>query len=358
MDHKTCIAVVFWDDRYAPILGRKEEINMNEKPISYKISKPKKTSSELVDMMKVEKGITFSAISEKDAEEYLAQKNNYLRTASYRKNYGKTDPDEGQYVNLDFQALADLSFIDTELRMILLRITLDIEHTLKVSLLKDMEDNQTENGYDIVKEFLDGHKRVKRKICNQSKKFYTGNLINKYFEIAEGNASSKAKITKIDCPAWVFVELLTFGDFLDFHKYYCDKYDRTALALDDNVVNPIKELRNTCAHNNCLLTDLHKQLNTKASQIISEYVSTNSRISSHQRKKRLRSRPLYDITCLLYGEKIFISPQIRYRHSTYWYDFLQSIECYKESLGENQLLVSSYTFLKKMIDFAYSDVYN
>ena len=40
-------------------------------------------------MLKDEKGITFSIMSETEAAEYLSKRNNYMRTASYRKNYAK-----------------------------------------------------------------------------------------------------------------------------------------------------------------------------------------------------------------------------------------------------------------------------
>lgn len=49
-------------------------------------NKPKLTAKQLVTKMKVEKGISFSKFSEKRAEKYLFDINNYLRTASYRKN--------------------------------------------------------------------------------------------------------------------------------------------------------------------------------------------------------------------------------------------------------------------------------
>ena len=52
-------------------------------------NKPKLTAKQLVTKMKVEKGISFSKFSEKHAEKYLFDINNYLRTASYRKNYQK-----------------------------------------------------------------------------------------------------------------------------------------------------------------------------------------------------------------------------------------------------------------------------
>ena len=47
--------------------------------------KPKKTAEELVQMLHDEKGIQFHLISEEQAVECFSQRNNYLRTASYRK---------------------------------------------------------------------------------------------------------------------------------------------------------------------------------------------------------------------------------------------------------------------------------
>lgn len=49
--------------------------------------KPKMTSKALVDKLRDEKGVSFKYVTEDNAEKYLAQINNYLRTASYRKNY-------------------------------------------------------------------------------------------------------------------------------------------------------------------------------------------------------------------------------------------------------------------------------
>ena len=42
----------------------------------YKIDKPKQTAQQLINKMKVEKGIKFKYISENDAETYLTNVNN------------------------------------------------------------------------------------------------------------------------------------------------------------------------------------------------------------------------------------------------------------------------------------------
>lgn len=52
--------------------------------------KPKKTVEEIVDKMKKDKGITFNYMSRLKAIEFLSSTNNYLRTASYRKNIRNT----------------------------------------------------------------------------------------------------------------------------------------------------------------------------------------------------------------------------------------------------------------------------
>lgn len=55
-----------------------------------KSNKPKQTAQQLVCKIKNEKGISFNYISEADAENYLLNVNNYLRTAAYKKTTKNT----------------------------------------------------------------------------------------------------------------------------------------------------------------------------------------------------------------------------------------------------------------------------
>lgn len=104
--------------------------------MSNRSEKPKHSAQELVCKMRDEKGIVFSLISEKEAEHYLSDINNFLRIASYRKNYEKNQAgkNKGKYRNLDFAYLVDLSSVDMHLRYMILKMTIDIEHALKVRL--------------------------------------------------------------------------------------------------------------------------------------------------------------------------------------------------------------------------------
>ena len=55
---------------------------------------------------------------------------------------------------LDFAYLKELALMDTLLRDIILELSLIIEHILKFKLLKHLTNNNIENGYKIVEEFL------------------------------------------------------------------------------------------------------------------------------------------------------------------------------------------------------------
>ena len=193
--------------------------------------KPKRTSKELVGMLKEEKGVTFKYTSEEKAAKYFEEVNNYLRTASYRRNYQKYQNGKdlkGKYIDLDFAYLQELSTIDMHLRNIITKMCIDIEHDLKVILLKNLEMNSKEDGYTIVDTFLTANPYIVGKIEAASASPFAGDLIQKYFTVEREFNHKKGKkenrIKGFDCPVWVLMELLTFGDFIHFYEYYYRVY--------------------------------------------------------------------------------------------------------------------------------------
>ena len=90
-------------------------------------------------------------------EKFLNESNYYMKLASYRTNYpkyGDTSKKNGQYINLEFAYLKELSTIDMHLRYIIMEMCLDIEHYLKVKFLRAIENNPDEDGYDIIRRFV------------------------------------------------------------------------------------------------------------------------------------------------------------------------------------------------------------
>ena len=141
------------------------------------------------------KGVTFKYSTEEKAAEYLTDKNNYLRTAAYRKNYQKYNNGSNirKYIDLDLSYLQDLSTIDMHFRFLVSKMCLDIEHDLKVRMLKDIETDPTTDGYDIVNVFLSHNNYIIGKLEATSASPFISDLIHKYFTVQRVYNSQKEK---------------------------------------------------------------------------------------------------------------------------------------------------------------------
>ena len=311
------------------------------------INKPKRSAAQLIKQLE-EKGVKFNIISRVEAYKFLRERNNYMRVASYRKNYEKDKfgKNEGKYKNLDFAYLKELSTIDMYLRQHIIKMCLDIEHCLKVQLLNHLETNSAENGYQIVNDFLNETKNsyIISSIQRKTKATYSGDLIKHYFCYTYKNEKYV-----FDCPAWVLTELLQFGDFLNFYKYYCDRYK--VKCIEKPILNLVKSLRNACAHNNCLLHDLHKGNETGAPTNISKYVSTINGIGQQERERKLSTQFLLEFLGLVYVYNKVVSADVKKHTYVELHKFADERLIAKINyFNKNYLLKTSIEFLQKTID--------
>ncbi|MSN96411.1 Abi family protein [Campylobacter sp. FMV-PI01] len=179
-----------------------------------------------------ENGITFTLFKESEAKEFLQHSNYFFKVKSFAKNYQKIDD---KYIDLDFIYLRELALMDTLLRNIVLEISLIIEHILKVNFINDITNNPLEDGYIIIKKFLD-EKREPTIFTNYNKKrdnidFYTRGLMDKYY--------------KYNFPVWAFVEILTFSELLTLLKfYYIENNNAHAKFYNNSLLYNVKKLRN------------------------------------------------------------------------------------------------------------------
>lgn len=247
-----------------------------------------KSTSELISHMK-EKGILFNIISEIEAADFLENNNYYMKLASYRANYDKYPqghPREGKYKALEFAYLKELSLIDKHLRYLILDMTLDIEHFIKVKLVDKISKIPTEDGYQTVKAFLaqDSSFRILKTIKSHGTSDYCKELINKYFPYF---------------PVWVFVEVITFGDLLHFCEFYQQMHND--YFIDHKLMNIIRDFRNASAHSNCLLNHLSELVDsTKQPDCkITTFVKGISTISKDSRRNNLRNKFTYNFITLL-----------------------------------------------------------
>lgn len=316
------------------------------------MSKPKLSAEQLVAKMKNEKGITFEHMSEEDAVDFLKKKNNYYRLAAYRKNYDKrlNGENKGTYIGLDFAYLVDLSIIDMHLRNMIFQMCLDVEHDLKVQLLNDITVNPDEDGYNIVVSFISNNEFLKEEIYKKRFSTYVGDLINKFFTFeTHKNANNKDIIDDVDirCPIWAFVEIISFGTFINLYDYY---YDLNA-PVQKQLLNPIKSLRNACAHNNCIINNLRRGT-TRPTRKVSQFVSSIPNIRSDARRKYLSSQPIFEFCSLLLVYDSVVSENIKKHRYTELSGLIsERMLKYSDYYSNQQLLSSAYDFIRKITEF-------
>ena len=320
--------------------------------ISNRTDKPKKSSDELIQQLE-DKGVKFNICSKETALDFLQNRNNYMRLASYRKNYEKDE--NGKYISLDFAYLIELSTLDMHIRNHVIKMCLEIEHCLKVKLIQDIENNAFEDGYNIVDLFLSEPRNayILTSLARFSNSHYNGDLIRNYFVIScqdDGKPTVTNDLDEKGCPAWVLTELLQFGDFLNFYHFYYEKNGN--MPLNDKILSLVKSLRNACAHNNCILHDLHKSSSTGAPQELRKYVkSLVPDIGEQQRSKKLSSTFLLEFSATVYIFDSVVSEAIKARTFQELKNFADSrlIRSY-DYFSTNYLLKTSIDYLKKVID--------
>ncbi len=322
--------------------------------MSNRTDKPMLSPHQLINKMRDEKGITFNYVSEKEAELYLTDVNNYLRVASYRRNYQKHEngTEKGKYIDLDFAYLQELSIIDMHLRFLLDKMCSDIEHAIKVQLIKDISIDDNEDGYTIVKQFIDEKKYILKKLENMISSPFTGDLLNKYFTIQEYyNPNHQKDETKIveydDCPVWAFCEFLSFGDTINLYEFY---HSKDPASLNRSILNLIRSLRNAAAHNNCILGNLQHGTSNAPKEIRLAIRSIPS-ISKTQANKKLSCRPMLEITSLFFVYKQIVTGKVKsHRIEELKWLFFDRMPEKKEFFKRNELITTNYEFICKVIN--------
>ena len=312
----------------------------------YKDTKPMLSAEELVNHLE-EKGVKFELISKDEAKKYLEENNNYFKLVSYRKNFQKNEKgnNSGKYIDLDFKMLIDLSIIDMRLRKTMLNIVLDLEHYAKVRLLSKVE-NFNKDGYTIVEEYIQDLKNkgeyeyLENELNKNIRGTYCGDLVSKY---------------KGEYPIWVFIEIIPFGRFIKFYMFVADKLQDKSMVDEAYLLKNVRELRNACAHNNCILNDLRASTaNYKTNYRILNEIA-NIGISKDARNKRMSNSRMQQMVTLLYlNKKITTSKGVLIYQSEMLQHLKSRIQYHSEYYAKNTLIQSNFIFLNKIIDNWYN----
>lgn len=304
-----------------------------------------KSPEEIIEKMK-RNGIKFNITSEDDAKHFLAEHNYYFKLSAYRKNYEKKTYSDGneKYVSLEFAYLQELSTIDMYLRYLIIKMCLDIEHSLKVNLVKNIEDNPMEDGYNISRIFLNKYPDIWPGIIKHKSNSYCEDLIDTY--------------SKKEIPIWVLIELISFGNLVYLYKLYDDTYGSFRIGP---LLFRVKNLRNAAAHSNCLINQLYKdRTGIKPYERVRKFVKDSTDFGKTIIESKLSNRVICDFITMLYvfnnvvnSEKIKLS---RYKELSELFNvrMIRNSEYFKD----NEAIKTTYNFCKKIIDSLYSIAYN
>ena len=263
--------------------------------------RPMMNISEMVPYLK-QKNIKFDLISEEEAETYLKENNNYYNLTAYKHNFSKYPSPagkyEGLYQDLDFAYLKDMAIIDHRARLLLFKMIIDIEHYLKMKILNKIEEIEDEDGYRIVNLYLEKDfndekfpKRVHNSIFKKVGNEYYKKIFSKY------DVDKDKKLENI--PIWEFLEIITFGELVNFYDFYTKKYNLLDENRDVYILRDIVKLRNAVAHNTCVLSELNKKDNNyPASYKIIQYLKCCD-IGKITRSNKLSNSRIRQITYTL-----------------------------------------------------------
>ncbi len=275
-------------------------------------------------------GIGFNEWDTEQAIEFLQEKNYYYKVSSYRKLFPKVD---GKY-NIEFATLADIAVIDMRLRYLLLGICLDIEHSIKTTIMDLVTKHHKIDGYDIVKDYAvynpPGYNNTIKAL---SKNTYLKNIYLKHHQ---------------DIPIWVLVEVMDFGNICHFIKMYCEKYsNKNRLKKAKQLSSYARHIRNACAHSNVLLVDM---LVDKPENVLSpSAVILSLGESFGLDRSDLRYRKLHDIFSLIILHREYCGDKLKRHRRLEAIELAKRSKRYMKYYEENEDLKKIYQILCKIL---------
>jgi len=316
------------------------------------------TPSEMVEHLK-EKGVKFVICTESDAVHTLQDHNNYFKLTAYRKNYPKHPGGVhmGEYIDLDFAYLQELSILDMRLRYEVLQMCLDIEHYLKTTIISSIEAWDRTQCYQIVDDFFNSmeperRSRIKETLNPNKCDIYRKGLVEAYSPCY---------------PIWAFAEIISFGDLIRLYLFIdkkincegcsqkeqcqsCKKYK--ARERMRSMLQAARSLRNACAHNSCILNDLSRAKNAPTVQLDVRRRLYQTVLPASYIQPRLRCARVGQILTLLYLHEHFVTSEHirRIRLEEIKHVICDRFQKHQEYFSENYIISDTFSFLKSVLD--------
>lgn len=265
---------------------------------------------EQIDYLKF-KGITFNHINEFEASQFLNNNSYYYKVTAFRKNFAKNS--EQKYQNIDFATLRDLATIDMHLRYLLLKLSLDVEHSIKTKLISIITRSD-EDGYAIIEEYDNyqlNNLLNKHGLSEEEKQEIKDNYIPAAQNIMRDSKNPKGYHKDLfdkhnDRPSiWVLIELMSYGSLANFIKFYVEreKFGSTALKDASDFIHFSKNIRDSAAHSRPILFNIigpeQFRMTSKPKVKIKNYL-VNAGLPKPVINNYLMNLKVHDLCCLLF----------------------------------------------------------
>ena len=307
------------------------------------MQKKKLSFEEQIEDLK-SKNVKFEIYSEDNAKRFLQRNNYYFKLKAYAKDYSKYSRIDmsDKYINLDFAYLVELSTLDMHFRRLVVGLCLDIEHVIKTRFMRDLTINPDEDGYNIVKQYVDQNYSVLVNLYSNKEQSASKELINRIKENEE------------EIPVWKLIEVLPFGRFIELYNLYYGIYGGHSYS---SYLGSVKFLRNAAAHNTCLLNSLRKPYAIKINKNMSimDSLSKTKKFKTSY-KKRMENPLVHDFVVLLFVYyDILNTSENRSMRDRGMKEvrklFYETMVRNKEYFLKNDVLVSNYTFICQVIEY-------
>lgn len=158
-----------------------------------------------------------------------------------------------------------------------------------------------------------------------------------------------------DIPVWVFIEVISFGQYLHFYEFCTNRSSNTqnkkTLTSRLYLMRTVKDLRNACAHNNCIINDLRAPVaqNFKPNLQVTNALA-NIGISKGVRKKHLNRVVFYQILVTFYTHINIVSSSGVHNHISHELQNFKSRLYRDNDYSRNDIINSSFKLFIKLID--------
>lgn len=266
-------------------------------------------------------GVKFEICTKEQAEKFLQNNTYFFKIKAFDNNFYRDK--DGHYSNLDFAYLQDLSTIDFEFRALILRMTGDIEHALRIRF-NNLISRVNEDGYQVVRDYEYDQKEIYRKRSLQEfdpnndyrNSVYTRGMIDKYLD---------------QKPIWLFWETCSLNSLINCYNSFLQH--RKFQDITYPLLYGVRLLRNAASHHNCLFIPPSSTINNTRTldNLMPILLSQRSRIRENT-LQLIKSDPLiHDFSCVILSHiNLVMSTGMRHYIVSSAETFLERIQRHSE----------------------------